>query len=277
MVSHLSGSARSVLTEMRAEDRGNWDLLVQKIEQTFGGVGMETAYQAALRTCVRRPGQTPREWQREVRRMANKAYPKMGEEAREELVKSGFIQGLSDGQMRLQTVLRKPKTTEEALAFVITYESASLPVGKRVAAVTEGREESTVTGRDRTLLRKPREIGAALERDYEDELQQIIAGLQGNASEERQYRGKGCDAFRADSGQQGRTSSAQQSSGCQHTASQALTSAVEAMRLQLQQLGDLIKKQQPNLEGEKQEKDPPGKPSNRNPTMKPFVRGNPEN
>ena len=71
--------------------------------------------------------QTPQEWASDVTRLVTKAYPNLPETAREELVRENFLRGLPEGQMRIATEISRPKSLEEAVNYVVCYESVTGP------------------------------------------------------------------------------------------------------------------------------------------------------
>ena len=153
LVSSLSGAALSVIYDLSEAQLDDWDEIVSRLEAKYNAVGREAAFQTQLRNSRRAPNQAPQEWAAEVSKLVYKAYPNLTGPARDEIVKENFLRGLPEGQMRLATEVSRPKTVEDAVNYVVCYESAlsrsqSGPVRKPrevTVSLVEG-ESDTDTG-----------------------------------------------------------------------------------------------------------------------------------
>ena len=102
MTMNLSGMARQAWMDVSSDSVGmlSYENLVKTLTERFAPGGQQDAFHAEFRSRGRRKEETYMELGHALRRLAARAYPRLNYEAREELVKDQFMQGLSDVEMR---------------------------------------------------------------------------------------------------------------------------------------------------------------------------------
>ena len=100
-----------------------YDALVTALTQRFKPEGQEETYKAEFSRSVRKAEETFLEFGYSLRRLANRAFPKLAHEAREDLVIDLFLLGLSDAEMRRHVSLAHPGCMDKAITLVTEYET----------------------------------------------------------------------------------------------------------------------------------------------------------
>ena len=121
--------------------------------QRFKPEGQGAAYKAEFRHRVRKAEETFLEFGYSLWRLAIRAFPKLADEAREDLVIDQFLLGLCDAEMRRHVSLAHPGCAVKAITLATEYEtitqSIKIPVPqkpKQVAAVASSSGSSCSQG-----------------------------------------------------------------------------------------------------------------------------------
>ena len=156
---NLTGIARQAWTDCSADPMGMLDYqeLVRTLTQRFAPGGQQDAYRAEFRNRIKHKDETYMALGHALRRLAARAFPKLNYEAREELVKDQFMQGLSDVEMRKYVNLCHPATVDEAITQANEYstlihstKTTHVDKPKMVAAVQESSGNTSATQSDLT-------------------------------------------------------------------------------------------------------------------------------
>jgi hypothetical protein len=119
----LRGPALTVLTNISADHRGDYDLLVAALNKRFGSAHQAELNRAKLRGRVRQREETLPELAEEVEHLARLAYPDAAAQMVEVLAKDQFIDALPDEEFRLRLRQGKPGTLQQALEQALELES----------------------------------------------------------------------------------------------------------------------------------------------------------
>ena len=130
----LTGEARRILTNMKPDQYKDWDLLVEKLTKRFDPSCQEETYRAALRSRTRKAGESPQAFAQHIRRLVERSYPQLGNEAHETIALESFLKGHADGDMKLMALMKDMKTLEEGIT---QYESVNRKPVKAVRALIE--------------------------------------------------------------------------------------------------------------------------------------------
>ena len=139
----LRGPALTVLTNISADHRGDYDVLVAALDKRFGSAHRAELNRVKLRGRVRRREETLPELTEEVEHLARLAYPDAAAEMVEVLAKDQFIDALPDEEFRLRLRQSKPETLQQALEQALELESIYQANKQRSKVVREVQFEST--------------------------------------------------------------------------------------------------------------------------------------
>ena len=125
LASSLTGEARRILTGLKPEQCRSFAVLVERLGKRFDPACQEETHRAALRGRMRKTAETSQAYAQSIRRLVERSYPHLGEEAHETIALESFLKGHADGDMKLMALMRDMKTLEEATAFITQYESVN--------------------------------------------------------------------------------------------------------------------------------------------------------
>ena len=123
LASSLSGTARSLLTEMTLDERREYQTLVQKLSVRFGTANKCELFRAQLKTREQRQDESISELAVAIRKMARLAYPNMPVNVVEMMAVGCFVDALNQPELRLRLREINPKTLSEAETFAIKVET----------------------------------------------------------------------------------------------------------------------------------------------------------
>ncbi|KAJ8910126.1 hypothetical protein NQ315_003497 [Exocentrus adspersus] len=123
LIAALRGEALEVLRTI-TEANPNYTTLTSALERRYGDAHLQHVYQAQLRSRRQRFEETLQQYEADISRMVNLAYPKAPAEVIEQLSVSSFIEGLRDPEIGQLVRLARPKTISEALAQALEIEAA---------------------------------------------------------------------------------------------------------------------------------------------------------
>ncbi|KAJ8910763.1 hypothetical protein NQ315_009071, partial [Exocentrus adspersus] len=119
----LRGEALEVLRTI-TETSPNYAMLTSALERRYGDAHLQHVYQAQLRSRRQRFEETLQQYEADISRMVNLAYPTAPAEVIEQLSVSSFIEGLRDPEIGQLVRLARHKTISEALAQALEIEAA---------------------------------------------------------------------------------------------------------------------------------------------------------
>ncbi|KAJ8911359.1 hypothetical protein NQ315_011652 [Exocentrus adspersus] len=123
LIAALRGEALEVLRTI-TEASPNYATLTSALERRYGDAHLQHVYQAQLRSRRQRFEETLQQYEADISRMVNLAYPTAPAEVIEQLSVSSFIEGLRDPEIGQLVRLARPKTISEALAQALEIEAA---------------------------------------------------------------------------------------------------------------------------------------------------------
>ncbi|KAJ8915375.1 hypothetical protein NQ315_008262 [Exocentrus adspersus] len=123
LIAALRGEALEVLRTI-PEASTNYAMLTSALERRYGDAHLQHVYQAQLRSRRQRFEETLQQYEADISRMVNLAYPTAPAEVIEQLSVSSFIEGLRDPEIGQLVRLARPKTISEALAQALEIEAA---------------------------------------------------------------------------------------------------------------------------------------------------------
>ncbi|KAJ8913254.1 hypothetical protein NQ315_012872 [Exocentrus adspersus] len=123
LIAALRGEALEVLRTI-PEASTNYAMLTSALERRYGDAHLQHVYQAQLRSRRQRFEETLQQYEADISRMVNLAYPTAPTEVIEQLSVSSFIEGLRDPEIGQLVRLARPKTISEALAQALEIEAA---------------------------------------------------------------------------------------------------------------------------------------------------------
>ncbi|KAJ8912596.1 hypothetical protein NQ315_000465 [Exocentrus adspersus] len=123
LIAALRGEALEVLRTI-TEASPNYATLTSALERRYGDAHLQHVYQAQLRSRRQRFEETLQQYEADISRMVNLAYPTAPAEVIEQLSVSSFIEGLRDPEIGQLVRLARHKTISEALAQALEIEAA---------------------------------------------------------------------------------------------------------------------------------------------------------
>ncbi|KAJ8914342.1 hypothetical protein NQ315_011330 [Exocentrus adspersus] len=123
LIAALRGEALEVLRTI-TETSPNYATLTSVLERRYGDAHLQHVYQTQLRSRRQRFEETLQQYEADISRMVNLAYPTAPAEVIEQLSVSSFIEGLRDPEIGQLVRLARHKTISEALAQALEIEAA---------------------------------------------------------------------------------------------------------------------------------------------------------
>ena len=123
----MTGVARQTWSDICSDPSMLFDYrsLVKGMGQRFKPEGQEVTYKAEFRGRVKQKDETFLEYGYCLRRLAIRAFSKLGLEGREEMAKDQFVLGLADAEMRRHVSLAHPTTLDKAIALATEFDVVS--------------------------------------------------------------------------------------------------------------------------------------------------------
>jgi hypothetical protein len=119
----LSKGARSVLNDLRHEDRYDYDKLDEALRERYGTEDQAELLKAKLRSRVKSKEESLQELAHDIRRLVRLAYPKAAMRTHDDMTKDQFIEALGDGEIRWSVFQSRPKNITEALKVAMELEA----------------------------------------------------------------------------------------------------------------------------------------------------------
>ena len=126
LVVSLRGPALTVLTNIPADQRGDYDVLVGALDKRFGSDHRAELNRVKLRGRVRKREESIPELAEEMKHLARLAYPDAAVDMLDILTKDQFIDELPDEDLRLRLRQNKPGTLQQAVEEALELESIYL-------------------------------------------------------------------------------------------------------------------------------------------------------
>ena len=123
MAGSLTGIARSVLADMKAEDRFDFEKLNEALRARFGTDNQAELFKIKLKNRVKLKSESLQELTHEIRQLVRLAYPNIVAEMHEEMNRDYFIEALTDSDIKWGVFQAKPKNVAEALKVALELDS----------------------------------------------------------------------------------------------------------------------------------------------------------
>ena len=135
LASSLTGSARSLLSELDSGHSRNFPDLVAALQSRFGTVNKAEIYRAQLKNRVRQKGETIPELAQNIRKLTRQAYPAANSDLIDTLALDHFIDSLLDSEIRIRLRECSPKSIQEAETLAVKMEAQRIADRQRNKAV----------------------------------------------------------------------------------------------------------------------------------------------
>ena len=172
----LTGRAATTFRRLPEATRGNFEAATAALQERFEPESKKELYMAEMQTRSRRRKEDWAVFGEELKRLADKAYPDLQEEARERLALNQYLSRLDDPQLAFSVRQHKPKNVDEAVRITIEMESylqaskSAMPV--QIAHVDEDPEDDATIQIATVVNEKTDPLQVILER-----MEKLEAGL----------------------------------------------------------------------------------------------------
>ena len=123
LATSLRENAQSVLTDLDADRRTDYQALVTALTARFEPDDQADVYLAQIRTCSRKKSESLPELGQEMKRLARLALPTATTSIREWLAMTYFIEALDNELMEYSVKQAKPRTVDEAVKAAVEMEA----------------------------------------------------------------------------------------------------------------------------------------------------------
>lgn len=139
----LRGDAADILRSIPKGQEKCYQTLSTRLEKRYGDSHLQQVHKAQLRNRVQRTSENLQEFEADVARMVQLAYPEAPDSILEEIAVDVFVNGLRESEIQKALRLARPKVLDEALAIALEHETASqTSKGHRIRTIGEGDEEN---------------------------------------------------------------------------------------------------------------------------------------
>ena len=138
----LTGRAQRAFQQFTEASQGTYSHAKKALRERFDPDSKRELYAVELNTRRKRKAEGWADFAEDLRRLTDKAYPDLQEEARERLALNSYLSQLSDPQVSFSVRQRQPKSVDEAVTATLEMESYSRTGPGRIAHV--GLEQATV-------------------------------------------------------------------------------------------------------------------------------------
>ena len=122
LASSLRGIALQILDELPPDERRDYAKVVGALRKRFDPK-LESLKRIAFRNRTKERNETVTDYGYALSRLANGAFPKHNQSARDDMVIEQFITGLYNDEIKKHVQYGRPKNLEEAIASAIEFES----------------------------------------------------------------------------------------------------------------------------------------------------------
>jgi hypothetical protein len=144
LASTLTGTARSLLTELSETERRDLSSLILKLKSRFGSENKAEVFRTQLKTRIRLKGESIPELAQSIRKLTRKAYPTANPDVVDALALDSFIDALNESDIRLRLREVSPKSISEAEQIAVRMEAHRLADRQRsrlIGSVQESTEK----------------------------------------------------------------------------------------------------------------------------------------
>ena len=131
----LTGAARALLNELNADQRRDYQSLVQKLTERYGSENRAEVFRSQLKSRVKGKGETTAQLAQAIHKLTRQAYPKVSVDVVEALAVDHFLDALPEVQIRLRLREVGPSTLAEAEKIAVRMEANILADKQRTRFV----------------------------------------------------------------------------------------------------------------------------------------------
>ena len=196
LATSLRGAAQTVLSDLRPEQRTDFDQLISALTARFEPTNQTELYRAQIKGRLRKKSESVQELATDIKRLVRRAYPQATNDLKDQIARDCFIDSINEHELEWFVYQGKPKTVDEAMQLALEYEA--FQVGrKRVANVrqcsTKDQAEKT-SDVDKILNRLK-----TLESKFETMVSQTSANLTCYKCRARGHKARDCPQNQAQS------------------------------------------------------------------------------
>jgi len=191
----MTGKAQKAWKRLTQEAKAEYDTAKEALRKRFEPTSRRELYAVEFQTRRRRREETWEELADSLRLLADKAFPDLQDDAKEQLSLDRFLTLLDKSELALGVRQRRPKTIDDALAYTLetesymTLQSRSHQQSMAVSSLTHSKEDDTtsshlsivgaVQAKQDAMLEMIKTLSNRLER-----LEQMVSGSEssGNSS-----------------------------------------------------------------------------------------------
>ena len=140
----LTGRAQRAIQHLSEEDAASLEKTMKALDERFEPASQKTLFQAEFQTRRKKRSEGWAEFADDLRTLADKGFPELQHEAREQLSLQFYLQQVNPAQVAFSVKQKRPKTLDEAVAATIEMESY-LPQAAQTHIATCGEEDEKAT------------------------------------------------------------------------------------------------------------------------------------
>ena len=161
----LRGPARSVLANLPAHRRLDFEYLKEALTQNFSPREQIHLYQAELKSRVRKQGESLTSLGRDISRMVRFAYPTADDPTRQTIGINAFLDALPCGaiEIRLHVAKSHPRTLQQAIAYAMEVDAVLEAEVRRGHALRRGQVKAAGDSEVQVLEQLRGELQRALD------------------------------------------------------------------------------------------------------------------
>ena len=155
----LTGRAQKALQRIPESSLTTYETARTALKSRFEPVSRQTRYQAEFQTRRKRASEGWADFADDIKSLADKAYPTLQEEAREQLAINAYLQQLQPPQVAFSVKQKRPETLDDAVATTLEMESYMTEMGvTSMLSLTEEPAVCSVTDTSATVDRLTRVV-----------------------------------------------------------------------------------------------------------------------
>ena len=123
LATSLRGAAQTVLSDLRPEQRTDFNQLISALTARFEPTNQTELYRAQIKGRLRKKSETVQELATDIKRLVRRAYPQATNDLKDQIARDCFIDSLNDHELEWFVYQGKPKTVDEAMQLALEYEA----------------------------------------------------------------------------------------------------------------------------------------------------------
>ena len=139
----LTGRAGQTFKRLPDDVRASYDNAKAALKRRFEPESQKTLYQMKLQTRLKQNGESWAEFGEDLKTLAERAYPNLVDEAKEQFALNQYLAQLTNPQVAFAVKQTRPTTIDDAVQATLEMESYSKRVSSGIAQVTEDIGEDT--------------------------------------------------------------------------------------------------------------------------------------